>query len=241
METMTASVGSPSTRKGVSAAQKSAVYLSIRNLSRWLEENDYRGYDTFDGLNARFVRPFTFETKILRTVLLQGVRRVPLNIRPLLGVKKEYSSKAMGFLARGFIRLHKTTGEQEWADKAKFALEWLMEHQAPGYSRSCWGNHFDYQARTFYLPKGEPTVVWTALIGHGSSMHLIISTMLHIFTWRSAHVSIYSMIWISMPTERVPVSLMSPARTAAYIMRTRLGQVFWHERFCIRLRTLIDR
>lgn len=188
---MTASVGSPSTRKGVSAAQKSAVYLSIRNLSRWLEENDYRGYDTFDGLNARFVRPFTFETKILRTVLLQGVRRVPLNIRPLLGVKKEYSSKAMGFLARGFIRLHKTTGEQEWADKAKFALEWLMEHQAPGYSRSCWGNHFDYQARTFYLPKGEPTVVWTALIGHAfldafdhfhdaSYLHMAVSACEHI-------------------------------------------------------------
>jgi len=188
---MTASVGSPSTRKGVSAAQKSAVYLSIRNLSRWLEENDYRGYDTFDGLNARFVRPFTFETKILRTVLLQGVRRVPLNIRPLLGVKKEYSSKAMGFLARGFIRLHKTTGEQEWADKAKFALGWLMEHQAPGYSRSCWGNHFDYQARTFYLPKGEPTVVWTALIGHAfldafdhfhdaSYLHMAVSACEHI-------------------------------------------------------------
>lgn len=166
METMTASVGSSDMPTASRTAQRSAVYRSIENLSRWLEENNYRGYDTFDGLNARFIRPLTFETKMLRTVLLQAVRRFPVNLRPLLGVKREHSSKGMGFLARGFIRLHKTTGNQVWADKAKFAIEWLIEHRASGYQRACWGNHFDYQARTLYLPKGEPTVVWTSLIGH---------------------------------------------------------------------------
>lgn len=151
---------------GSNAASKVAIYKSIGQLSRWLEENDYRGYDTFDGLNAWFVRPLTFETKLLRTVLLQGVRRFPVNLRPALGIKKEYSSKGMGFLARGFMRLHKATGDQVWADKSKFALQWLMENRLPGYSGACWGNHFDYQSRGFYLPKGVPTVVWTALIGH---------------------------------------------------------------------------
>jgi len=84
----------------------------------------------------------------------------------VLGIAKEHSSKGMGFLARGFMRLHKTTGEQVWADKAEFALQWLIENRLPGYSGACWGNHFDYQSRGFYLPKGVPTVVWTALIGH---------------------------------------------------------------------------
>jgi hypothetical protein len=72
----------------------------------------------------------------------------------------------MGFLARGFIRLHEATGEQIWADKAQHALEWLIDNQSLGYSGACWGNHFDYQSRSFYLPKGVPTIVWTALIGH---------------------------------------------------------------------------
>jgi rhamnogalacturonyl hydrolase YesR len=166
MATTTASVGERIEAKGVNAASKANIYESIRRVSRWLEENDYRGYDTFDGLSARFVRPLTFETRLLRTVLLQGVRRFPLNLRPVLGIAKEHSSKGMGFLARGFIRLHKTTGDQIWADKAEFALQWLMDNRAPGYSGACWGNHFDYQSRGFYLPKGVPTVVWTALIGH---------------------------------------------------------------------------
>ena len=33
---------------------KDELYESISRLANWLEKNDYRGYDTFDGLNARF-------------------------------------------------------------------------------------------------------------------------------------------------------------------------------------------
>ncbi|MGA2988368.1 MAG: hypothetical protein ABSG32_31755 [Terriglobia bacterium] len=145
---------------------KAQLYESISRLANWLEKNDYRGYDTFDGLNARFVRPFTFETKFLRTVLQQGVRRFPINLRPFLGVRKSQSTKGMGFLARGFLRMHEATGDRAWRGKAEFALQWLQENQSPGYSGACWGNHFDYQSRSSYVPKGLPSVVWTSLIGH---------------------------------------------------------------------------
>ena len=148
------------------SGSKAAVYESIERLMGWLEQHDYRGYDTFDGLNARFVRPFTFNSPLLRTVLLQGVRRFPLNLRPLLGVSPQRSTKGMGFLARGFIRLNQATGDAAWNEKAKTALQWLIEQRSPGYRGACWGNHFDYQSRTFFLPKGVPTVVWTSLIGH---------------------------------------------------------------------------
>jgi polysaccharide biosynthesis protein VpsJ len=166
MASMTVSAGEEHGVRGSNVAIKAGIYESIEKLSHWLEKNDYRGYDTFDGLNARFVRPLTAETTFLRTVLQQGVRRFPVNLRPVLGVTKERSTKGMGFLARGFIRLHKTTGDQVWADRAESALQWLIEKRSPGYNGACWGNHFDYQSRTFYLPKGVPTVVWTSLIGH---------------------------------------------------------------------------
>jgi hypothetical protein len=145
---------------------KRRFYESISRLYNWIEENDYRAYDTFDGLSSPFLRPLTFETKVLRTVLLQGVRRFPLNLRPLLGIKQGHSTKGMGFLARGFLRLHQATGNPEWRERAQFALDWLIDNQSTGYSGACWGNHFDYQSRGFYLPKGVPTIVWTSLIGH---------------------------------------------------------------------------
>ena len=166
MENMTESVGRRVAAHSENSAAKSQIYEAILRLAGWLEKNDYSGYDTFDGLNARFVRPLTFENEFLRTVLQQGVRRFPANLRPLLGVAKAHSTKGMGFLARGFMRLHRATGDAAWATKAEFALQWLIDNQTPGYSGACWRNHFDYQSRTFYLPKGVPTVVWTSLIGH---------------------------------------------------------------------------
>jgi len=165
MASTTASAGNDVTVKS-SSASKLQISESIARLSGWLEKNDYQGYDTFDGLNAKFARPLTFENNFLRTVLQQGVRRFPINLRPILGIPKSYSTKGMGFLARAFIRLHQATGEKAWADKAEFALQWLIDHQSPNYSGACWGNHFDYQSRSFYLPKGVPTIVWTSLIGH---------------------------------------------------------------------------
>jgi hypothetical protein len=145
---------------------KARIFESIERLSQWLEENDYRGYDTFDGLSASLLRPLTFDNKYLRIALQQSVRRFPLNLRPMLGIHKEHSSKAMGFLARGFVRLHKTTGDPVWANKASLALQWLIDNQLPGYSGACWGNHFDYQSRSSYVTKNVPSVVWTSLIGH---------------------------------------------------------------------------
>ena len=167
MAIMTASAGEQGVGHDSNTASKAYIYESIGRLSNWLEKNDYRGYDTFDGLSAGFLRPFTFETKSLRIVLQQSVRRFPMNLRPMLGIRMEHSSKGMGFLARGFTRLHRSTGDPIWAGKAEMALQWLIENQSKGYSGACWGNHFDYQSRRgFYLPKGVPTIVWTSLIGH---------------------------------------------------------------------------
>ncbi len=166
MASTTAFVGDAATTKAGGSPAKAEIESSIRRLSAWLETNDYRGYDTFDGLSAVYLRPFTFGNPRLRQVLQQGVRRFPLNLRPILGIPRRRSTKGMGFLARGFIRVHKVTGDPVWATKAKDALQWLIENPSAGYKGISWGNHFDYQSRAFYLPKGIPTVVWTSLLGH---------------------------------------------------------------------------
>jgi rhamnogalacturonyl hydrolase YesR len=166
MVNMTESVGEQLDFPAADSSARSEIHESIRRLYGWLDENDYRGYDTFDGLSAKFVRPFTFENRFLQTVLQQGVRRFPLNLRPLLGVDKGYSSKGMGFLARGFLRLYQATGNPLWSEKARFCLQWLTDNQSAGYSGACWGNHFDYRSRNGFFAKGVPTIVWTSLIGH---------------------------------------------------------------------------
>lgn len=163
---MTASVDNRPRNQAKNEAARTKVYDSIIRLSDWLVRNDYKGYDTFDGLSSKLLRPLTFNNGLMMTVLQQGVRRFPLNLRPAIGIPKSHSTKGMGFLARGFLRMHDVTGDDAWKKKAEFALDWLIQHQSPGYTGACWGNHFDYMSRTFYLPKGVPTIVWTSLIGH---------------------------------------------------------------------------
>lgn len=166
MASTMASAGEAIRQSSRTAAAKTDIRESIDRLVGWLEKNDYRGYDAFDGLNARYLRPLTFENPVLRTVLQQGVRRFPVNLRPILMIRKEKSSKGMGFLARGFMRLHKATGDPVWAEEARASLQWLTEHRSTGYKGACWGNHFDYQSRNSFVRKGIPSVVWTSLIGH---------------------------------------------------------------------------
>ncbi|MGC1675124.1 MAG: hypothetical protein WA739_22885, partial [Candidatus Acidiferrales bacterium] len=95
---MMVSAGSKAAVASNDRLSKDQILESIHRLSEWLEKNDSRGYDTFDGLNAKYLRPLTFETKFLRTVLQQGVRRFPVNVRPLLGIPKNRSTKGMGYL-----------------------------------------------------------------------------------------------------------------------------------------------
>jgi hypothetical protein len=136
---------------------------SVRRLDSWLGRNQYRAYDPFDGLNA-WVRPLAVG-RMGKQLLQQGVRRFPLNLRPLLGIRREPSSKGYGYLARGYLKLHRLTGEQTYLDKAVACLNWLEANASRQYGGMSWGNHFDYQSRVFYLPKGTPTIVWVSLIG----------------------------------------------------------------------------
>jgi hypothetical protein len=166
MENTKVSAGKEPAVQAGHEASKDQIFTSISRLFDWVEKNEYSSYDTFDGLSAKYLRPLTFETNLLRTVLQQGVRRFPINLRPLLGIPRSRSTKGMGFLAKGFMRMYQVTGDKIWADRAHFALHWLTENTSKGYSGACWGNHFDYQSRGFYLPKGIPTIVWTSHIGH---------------------------------------------------------------------------
>jgi len=135
----------------------------IQRLDSWLARKEYKAYDPFDGLNS-WVRPLALG-RLGKQFLQQGVRRFPLNLRPLLGIRPAPSSKGYGYLARGYLKLHRHTGDQAYLDKAISCLEWLKTNASREYGGMSWGNHFDYQSRVFYLPKGTPTIVWVALIG----------------------------------------------------------------------------
>ena len=65
MASTTASVGNESkTPNRQWPISKDQIAESIGRLSDWLEKNDYRGYDTFDGLNAKYVATADFRDEL---------------------------------------------------------------------------------------------------------------------------------------------------------------------------------
>src|SRR5262245_54122246 len=107
------------------------IRQSLAKLDRWVEQNNWKAYDTFDGLSSPYARFFTFNHPLLKICWQQGVRRCAINLRPLLGIKPGMSTKGMGFFAQGYLRLHQTHGDAVYLQKAKFCLQWLMENRCP--------------------------------------------------------------------------------------------------------------
>jgi glycosyltransferase involved in cell wall biosynthesis len=137
---------------------------SLFRLESWVEGHDYMGYEPFDGLGS-YIRPLTFGNLLLDRILIQAVRRSPLNLRPLLGIKPLESTKGRGYMARGFLARSSETGRDSYREKAVACLEWLIRHKSPLYPEYSWGNHFDYATRAGRFSAHESTIVWTALIG----------------------------------------------------------------------------
>src|SRR5215475_14025442 len=71
---------------------------SLSSLLAFCRSEAWKGYDPYDGLNSSIARAFPF--KVARTAFTQLVKRSPLNLRPLLGIQKDYNPKAVALMAR---------------------------------------------------------------------------------------------------------------------------------------------
>lgn len=143
---------------------KEMIEQSLLRVEKWVEDHDYKGYEPFDGLNS-FIRPLTFGNLFAERVLQQLIRQSPVNLRPLFGVRPDESTKGRGYMAWGYVTRQRLTGDRAYAAKAADCLEWLIENKAPGYSDYCWGNHFAFSSRVGRIPKLEPIIPWSSLIG----------------------------------------------------------------------------
>ncbi|NIQ13800.1 MAG: hypothetical protein GTO02_05160, partial [Candidatus Dadabacteria bacterium] len=143
---------------------KEIIEESLIKVEKWVEDNQYKGYEPFDGLLS-YLRPLTFGNLFLDRLLLQLVRQSPLNLRPLLGVKPQESTIGRGYMAWGYLTMLKITGNEECRRKAETCLQWLINNKSPGYDNYSWGKHFDFASRGGIYRSFEPIIVWTALIG----------------------------------------------------------------------------
>lgn len=143
---------------------KEMLEASLLKLERWVEATNYRGYEPFDGLNS-YIKPLTFGNLFAERLLQQLVRQSPINLRPYLGIRPSESTKGRGYMAWGYVTRLKLTGDQQYAAKTEKCLAWLIDNRSPKNVNYCWGNHFDFSSRIGRIPKFEPIIPWSSLIG----------------------------------------------------------------------------
>lgn len=139
------------------------LWESTRAVQSWVESNDYRGYEPFDGLSSP-LRTLTFKNLLAERILQQAVRQSPVNIRPLIGIKPLDSTKGRGMMAWGYLLLHRLSGDAEYWAKATHCLRWLDSHRSPKFEKHSWANFFDFSSRGGSYSKDDSIIVWTSLI-----------------------------------------------------------------------------
>jgi hypothetical protein len=150
------------------------IDCQIGLLRQYIESENFSGYDPYDGLNSPITRAFSYGRKYGRIAFIQGMKRSPLNLRLLLGIKKGHNPKGIGLFLWGYAKLYKTDPRPEYLEKTKHLLGLLDQLKSAGYSGNCWGYNFDWQSRAFYVPKYTPTIVNSSFIGHA-----LLDTYLH--------------------------------------------------------------
>jgi hypothetical protein len=172
------------------------VGQACEKLRRFIEQQGFKGYDPYDALNSPALRLLSLGLKYPRIAAIQSLKRLPVNLRPLLGVKPGLNPKGLGLFLWGFAKLYRLSEDRRYLEQIHQLLGLLNECKSPRYSGNCWGYNFDWQSRAFFVPKYTPTIVNSSLIGHalldtyevtGASRALAMATPIKEFLLRDLH------------------------------------------------------
>jgi hypothetical protein len=130
---------------------------SLNKLITYIEKEEFKGYDPYDTLNSMV--PFHWFGKWVQVLAIQFQKRNPINIRPLIGVKKFHSTKGMGLLLKAYVKLYKLTGDKNLLPSIEFIKDWLIENRNFYNNDFCWGYDYPYATPNAVHEKGFPTVI----------------------------------------------------------------------------------
>jgi hypothetical protein len=140
--------------------------INSRLLSN-LCEQDFAGYDIFDGLNSPILKRFgLYRFSYIRLAWIQFFKRSPINLRRLVGISKQRNSKGVALVILGLLEDFERTHEPLMLKKAVELGTWLLDNRCnpTQWKYSCWGYHFPWEARAFHVPVGKPNIITTCYV-----------------------------------------------------------------------------
>lgn len=152
-------------RHTVAARRGAGTRMGV--LDRVLEtarSDRYEGYSKHDGLNSPFLARLAGGSRLRRLAAIQVVTRSPVDVRPMMGVRKARNAKGLSLFARALLARHRMTGSADDAGEARELLDWLIAHPAPGFDGLSWGYPYPWQDVGFFAPRHFPNRVVTSFV-----------------------------------------------------------------------------
>jgi hypothetical protein len=210
------------------------IHQATIQLLDYCKKNNWAGFDPYDALNSRLFdwSPFS-RSKLCRIALTQIMKRLPVNIRPLLMISKEQNPKALALFLMAFLRLEKS-GLLANQELINIMTERLIALRSQNTSYWCWGYSFPWQTRTNLVPRGAPNLVCTVFVANAlldayerhcepRCLSMAISAaeyILHELYWTEGDAT----AGFSYPLP----SLRSPVHNANFLGAALLGRIYRH-------------
>ena len=139
------------------------IKTAHQHLWKYCRGQGYAGYDPYDGLNSRMFQATPLRhSRAARLAWIQLHKRSPINFRSLVGVPRERNAKAIALFAMAALADFRRHPTAENEIEARELLDDLIWMSLKGFKGACWGYNFDWQSRSFFVPRGTPTIVPTA-------------------------------------------------------------------------------
>ncbi|WP_284009925.1 antibiotic ABC transporter permease [Haloarcula pelagica] len=133
-------------------------------------DREYTGWDYADGLSSRFRTALPVENRWLNLAFQEGIKRTPVNVRPLFLVEQRRSFMGAGLFVLVHRILDRLPPEHDGFDHRAAACrlaDWLVDNRCRGYSGFCGGHRHDHQHLDHKTTPAEPDVVTTAVAVKG--------------------------------------------------------------------------
>jgi hypothetical protein len=151
-------------------ADAERVRQALEQALAYAADREYTGWDYADGLSSRLRTALPVENRWVNLAFQEGIKRTPVNVRPLFLVEQRRSFMGAGLFVLVHRTLDRLRSENDGFDHPGAACrlaDWLVDNRCRGYSGFCGGHRHENQHLAHKTTPAEPDVVTTAVAVKG--------------------------------------------------------------------------
>ena len=139
----------------------------VIQLERFMDGEQFRGWDPYDALNSPILQKITGFHSIPQRAAIHGLKLLPVNLRGPLRIEKEHNPTTMSFSIDAYANLYATFGTPEFLDAAKRLEKRILSMACVDTDDELgWSRNFKFITRSETHEVNQPLTFLNARIGN---------------------------------------------------------------------------